>query len=239
MKSVKNIFSANRYAVLEKHIGIRFKNRMLLDTAFVHTSYVNEHKGEKPDHNERLEFLGDAVLEVVVTEFLFKTFPQASEGEMTNLRSALVKGKHLAQVAAHLNLGVYLYLSRGEEKSGGRKKAYLLANALEALIGAIYLDRGFKKVHAFIDEFILKNLGNILESGSHIDAKSRFQELAQEKLSMTPVYRVIAEEGPDHRKIFEVAAYVGESIVATGKGQSKQTAEQQAAFEALQKKGWV
>lgn len=233
------LFKPNRYSSLEKRIKIRFKNRDLLDTAFVHSSYTNEHKGEKKEHNERLEFLGDAVLELVTTGFLYHTFPQATEGEMTNFRSALVKGKHLAEVAASLQLGTYLYVSRGEEKSGGRKKAYLLANVLEALIGAIYLDRGFQKAHDFIDEFILKNLGDILQKGLHIDAKSRFQEFAQERLSITPTYKIVSQEGPDHRKLFTVASYLDETLVATGKGLSKQSAEQDAALAALRKQGWL
>lgn len=229
----------NPYHELEKKLGIRFKNRELLDMVFVHRSYVNEHPSEKKDHNERLEFLGDAVLELVTTEFLYRTFPESQEGELTTLRSALVKGKHLAEVSQELGLGSYLYLSRGEEKSGGRKKHYLLANAIEALIGALYLDRGFKIAHAFIDRFILQGLGNILQRGLHIDPKSRFQEYAQERLGITPTYRVLLEVGPDHNKTFTVAACLGDECVAEGKGPSKQKAEQEAALRALQKKGWL
>lgn len=236
---MKSFFKPNRYQAFEKKIGIRFKNQDFLDTAFVHSSYVNEHKGQKREHNERLEFLGDAVLELVTTEFLYKTFPGSTEGEMTSLRSALVKGKHLAKVGEELGLGHYLYLSKGEEKSGGRKKAYLLANTLEAFIGALYLDCGFKKVHRFINEFILKHVGDILKKGLHIDAKSRFQELSQEKLSITPSYRVLSEEGPDHRKIFTVGVYLGDEVVSRGKGMSKQDAEQEAALNALERKGWM
>jgi|WetSurMetagenome_2_1015567.scaffolds.fasta_scaffold261620_2 ribonuclease III len=228
----------NRYEALEQKIDISFTNKELLDTAFVHKSYVNEHRDRKSDHNERLEFLGDAVLELVVTDFLYRTYPDKGEGIMTNWRSALVKGKHLAEISQKLDLGLYLYLSRGEERSGGRKKNYILANTLEALIGSIYLDRGYDVALTFIDAFILKQLGVILEKGLHIDAKSRFQEIAQELLEVTPEYRLIKEEGPDHNKIFTMGAYVGEEFIAEGAGSSKQKAEQEAATAALKVKKW-
>lgn len=228
----------NRYTKLEKQIGIRFKDKNLLDNAFVHSSYVNEHKGEKRAHNERLEFLGDAVLELVTTEFLYQTFPDLPEGKLTSFRSALVKGRHLAEVANGLDIGFYLYLSHGEEKSGGRRKNYILANAVEALIGAIYLDRGFKTAHKFVSKFIIKKLGLIVEKGLHVDAKSRFQELAQGKVRMTPAYRLLKQSGPDHNKIFVMGAYIGDELVAKGSGNSKQEAEQAAAAEALKAKGW-
>jgi len=228
----------NRYIELEKKINIQFKNLALLDTAFVHKSYMNEHKDKKAEHNERLEFLGDAVLELVVTEFLFKNYPGKGEGVLTNWRSALVKGKHLAEISQKLDLGLYLYLSRGEERSGGRKKNYILANTLESLIGAIYLDKDYKAAHDFINEFILKQLGSILELGLHIDAKSRFQEITQEELGVTPEYRLLKDEGPDHNKNFVMGAYVNEELIAQGIGSSKQKAEQEAASEALKAKGW-
>lgn len=228
----------NRYEELEKRIKITFKNPQLIDTAFVHKSYINEHKDRKMEHNERLEFLGDAVLELVVTDFLFKHYPKEEEGILTNWRSALVKGKNLAEIANELDLGMYLYLSRGEERSGGRKKNYILANTLEALIGAIYLDQEYKSAHAFIDEFILKRLGEILEKGLHIDAKSHFQEVAQEVLGVTPEYRLQKDEGPDHDKVFTMGAYIGEELIAEGAGSSKQKAEQEAAIAALKVKQW-
>lgn len=221
---------------LEKKIHITFKNTALLQTAFVHKSYLNEHKGEVPHDNERLEFLGDAVLELVTTEYLYQKFPESEEGQLTNFRSALVKGKHLAEVARGLELGEYLLVSRGEEKSGGRSKQYLLANTLEALIGAIYLDCGFETAHRFITQFILTNLGEILQKGLHIDAKSKLQELAQERFGITPTYKVMSEHGPDHNKEFEVCVCVGEKTLGKGKGSSKQNAEQQAAVDALKKK---
>lgn len=228
----------NRYTGLEKKIQINFKDLSLLDTVFVHKSYMNEHKDKKKENNERLEFLGDAVLELVVTEFLYKNYTSKGEGVLTNWRAALVKGKHLAEISIKLDLGVYLYLSRGEERSGGRKKNYILANTLEALIGAIYLDQGYPPSHAFINGFIIKQLNSILEQGLHIDAKSRFQEIAQEVLGITPEYRVIRDEGPDHDKIFTMGAYISGELISEGNGSSKQKAEQEAAFEGLRNKQW-
>jgi len=227
----------NRYEALEKKIKIDFKDKELLDLAFVHKSFINEYK-EKKDSNERLEFLGDAVLELAVTEFLYKTYPNKAEGDLTNWRSAVVKGKNLAQIANYLDLGTYLYLSRGEEKSGGRKKNYILANTLEALIGAVYLDRGYKTAHEFISRFVLDELEEILEAGLHIDAKSHFQELAQEKVAITPEYKFVKEWGPDHSKIFMMAVYLGDKKIAEGEGSSKQKAEEDAARNALIKIDW-
>lgn len=228
----------NRYEELEKKMNIHFNDLNLVDTAFVHKSYMNEHRDLKSEHNERLEFLGDAVLELVVTEYLYKKYPEEEEGVLTNWRSALVKGKHLAEIAVELELGLYLYLSRGEERSGGRKKNYILANTLEAVIGAMYLDQDYKTAHSFIDTFILKRLEEILKKGLHIDSKSRFQEIAQEVLGVTPEYRLVKEEGPDHNKSFVMGAYIGEDFVAEGSGSSKQKAEQEAATAALKKKKW-
>lgn len=228
----------NRYAELEKKIKIVFKDHELLDIAFVHKSYMNEHSDQKTEHNERLEFLGDAVLELVVTEYLFKKYPDQEEGVLTNWRSALVKGKHLAEIATELDLGLYLYLSRGEERSGGRKKNYILANTLEALIGAMYLDQGYEATHRFIDSFILKRLEEILKKGLHIDAKSHFQEVSQEVTGHTPEYRLIKDEGPDHNKMFIMGAYIGDEFIAEGKGSSKQKAEQEAAAAGIKKKKW-
>lgn len=229
---------ANRYDDLEKFIGISFEDKGLLDHAFIHKSYMNEYKGDDKTDNERLEFLGDAVLELTVTEHLFKTYPKNNEGELTNWRSALVKGKHLAEVADELKLGNYLYLSKGEEKSGGRKKNYILANTVEAVIGAMYLDKGYRVSHDFIERHILEKLEEILEAGLHIDAKSHFQELAQEKIGVTPEYKLIREEGPDHAKLFVMAAFLGDKKVSEGKGTSKQSAEEQAARHAIVSPGW-
>jgi len=226
-----------KYQELEQKINIKFTNRKLLENVFIHKSYLNEISNNDLEDNERLEFLGDAVLELVVTEFLYLNYKNA-EGELTNWRSALVKGEHLAKVANELQLGKYLFLSRGEENSGGRKKNYLLANTLEAFIGAIYLDKKYEVAKEFINQFIIKYLEEIIEQKKHIDAKSLFQEMAQEKLAITPEYRLESEEGPDHSKIFTMGAYLGDELISTGEGPSKQKAEVQAADRALEKKGW-
>jgi ribonuclease-3 len=233
----KNIFG-DRYKTLIDAIGIQFHDLELLDLAFVHKSYLNEHRKLKNDHNERLEFLGDAVLELIVTEHLYKKYPKEGEGVLTNWRSALVKGKHLAEVAIELELGIFLYLSRGEERSGGRKKNYILANTLEALIGAIYLDQGYEVTQKFSEQQILTRLDQILEKGQHIDAKSRFQEIAQELIGMTPDYKFLSETGPDHEKIFTMGLFLGQEKIAEGQGSSKQKAEQEAAFAGLKAKQW-
>jgi len=225
------------YSKLEKKIGVRFKNQDLLRTAFVHRSYLNEHRDSGWEHNERVEFLGDAVLELAVTEYLYSHFPNP-EGDLTNWRSALVKGEMLAKVARELKLGDYLYLSKGEEHSGGREKEYLLANTFEALIGVLYLEHGYAKAKKFVEKFLLVHLENILKTGEHIDAKSRLQELAQERVMMTPAYQLLHDEGPDHDKIFTMGAYIGERIVGKGSGSSKQAAEQKAAEDALKRLKW-
>jgi len=226
------------YSDLIAQIGLGENNNELLDQVFIHRSYVNEHKNENLNSNERLEFLGDAVLELITTEYLYRNFDK-SEGELTNWRSALVKGPTLAEVAQELELGKYLKLSRGEEKSGGREKDYLLANTVEALIGYIYLQGGYAKAQLFIHRFILVRLQNILEKNLHIDSKSYFQETAQEVLGITPTYDVLGEEGPDHTKAFTMGVYLEGELIATGKGTSKQIAEQDAARNALVKKGWI
>jgi ribonuclease-3 len=225
------------YEKLLETIGIEIKNADLLKVAFIHKSYVNEQKNLK-EHNERLEFLGDAVLELVVTEYLYKKYPNTQEGELTNWRSALVKGNHLSQVARELDLGRYLHLSRGEEHSGGREKPHILANVMEALIGAVFLDRGYRIARTFIQDFILKRLDDIISQGLHIDGKSLFQEMAQGKLGKTPHYILRSEVGPDHNKTFTMGAYIGEEFIADGSGASKQKAEDAAAREAIKAMKW-
>lgn len=220
---------------LEETIGVRFKKRELLQQALIHRSAVRE--ARTYGHNERLEFLGDAVLELVATEYLFKN-SEKSEGELTNWRSALVQGDHLADVAQSLHLGDYLVMSRGEEASDGRSKTSTLANALEALIGAIYLDKGFDVARHFCDQYILRNLDNLLAQGKHRDEKSHFQEMSQERTGITPHYQVVAESGPDHDKIFTSAVFIGGERVAEGSGNSKQRAETAAAKAGLKVKGW-
>ncbi len=222
---------------IEQVIGVRFTDQALLRQAFIHRSYLNENRSEK-EHNERLEFLGDAVLELVTTEYLYKTFPNP-EGELTNLRSSIVKRETLAETARDIGLGVWLLLSRGEKASGGHEKDYILANTVEALIGAIYLDKGYDACQKFVSKFIISKLDAIIEKGKHIDSKSLFQEKAQELMNTTPEYKLIYDEGPDHNKIFTMGVYIGDEFVAQGKGPSKQMAEQQAAYEGLLFKGWA
>lgn len=227
------------YKKLEKKIGIKFKDSKLTQVAFTHKSYINEHKKEGLEHNERIEFLGDAVLELAVTRHLYEKYPNQAEGEMTSFRSALVKGTHLAEIAIELELGDYLFLSNGEEKSGGRSKNYILANTLESLIGIIYLMHGYDIAEKFIKKFVLTRLDKIIKGGFHIDSKSKFQEIAQEKESFTPNYELISEEGPDHNKKFTMGAYIKKVLVAKGTGKSKQLAEENAAYNALKKKRWI
>ena len=219
----------------QKQIKVRFKNSELLHQVFVHRSYLNENPGFPLNHNERLEFLGDAVLELVVTEYLFNTYPNP-EGDLTNWRSALVKGQMLASVAQELDIGQLLYLSKGEEKSGGKSRALILANTFEALIGAIYLDLGYKEAQKFVSRNLLGRLPEILEKGLHVDAKSHLQELSQDEMSITPNYKVLAERGPDHAKEFTVGVFVLNKQIGEGVGNSKQAAEQAAAHQALE--GW-
>jgi len=222
----------SQFAQLEELMKLKFKHPQLLELAFTHRSFLNEHR-ETAEHNERLEFLGDAVLELIVTEYLYLTYKDKPEGELTNWRSALVRGDNLARIARKLEIGQYLRLSRGEENSGGRSKDYILANAVEALIGAVYLEKGIKGAKLFIDQFIILGLEDILAAKLHLDAKSTFQELAQAGEEITPEYRLLHEEGPDHEKIFTMGVYLGEELIAEGQGSSKQSAEEQAARKAL------
>ena len=226
------------FPALEKTIGVNFKNRDLLVQALVHRSYLNENREFPLDQNERLEFLGDAVLELIVTEFLFERYLNP-EGELTNWRAALVNAKMCATVAKDLGLDNYLFLSHGEAKDAGTKaREYILANALEALIGAMYLDQGFEPTKQFIYKFVITRLAEVLELGLWMDPKSRFQESSQELLGITPTYRVVSEEGPDHAKEFAVAVYLDKEKVAVGTGLSKQEAQVDAAEKALAIKAW-
>ena len=224
------------FVLLEKAIGISFRDKELLAQALTHRSAVRESRAH--GHYERLEFLGDAVLELVVTEYLYQ-YSDKPEGELTSWRSALVKGEQLATVAQEFKLGEYLSMSRGEDASGGRTKASTLADALEALIGAIYLDQGFEAAVKFCNDFILVRLRQLVAEGKHRDEKSVFQEKAQELLNITPHYDVVSEEGPDHDKSFRCAIFIGEEKIAEGEGNSKQRAEQAAAKEGLRAKGWL
>ena len=220
---------------LERIIGVKFKNKDIVHEALTHRSAVRQSRSH--GHNERLEFLGDAVLELVATEDLFQ-YSEKTEGELTSWRAALVNGEHLSKIAVELQLGEYLFMSKGEEASGGRKKDSTLATAVEALIGAIFLAQGYDKAKEFCGEYILVHLQKLLAEGKDKDQKSHFQEVAQKELNITPHYDVLSEEGPDHDKIFVCRAMIGDEAIAEGTGNSKQRAEQDAAKNALKTKGW-
>lgn len=223
----------------EKLIGVTFNDKQLLTQAFTHRSYINENRGMNLAHNERLEFLGDAVLELVTTEFLYQKFPSKTEGDLTAIRAALVNTITLSEVGMELRFNDELLLSKGEAKDMGRARQAILANTFEAIVGAIYLDQGYDVACAFIAKNLLPRTEVIVAEGLWVDAKSKFQEKAQEHLSQTPSYETVAEEGPDHDKQFMVGVFVGNEKVATGTGKSKQDAEQAAARAALKKKGWL
>lgn len=218
---------------LETKLNITFLNKDLLKEALTHRSYLNESPQWPYSHNERLEFLGDAVLELAVSVLLFKGFPRAPEGQMTVLRAALVNFQKLAEVAHDLDLHKFIFMSKGEAKDTGRAHEVILANALESLIGAIYLDQGFKTVHSFIQKFIFSALPEVLKTKSYKDPKSELQEIIQEELKLTPNYQVLGENGPAHARIFRIGVYFGNKLVAEGQGNSKQDAETEAARQAL------
>ena len=218
---------------LEEKIGVDFKNKALLLEALTHPSYLNENPGVKTGNNERLEYLGDAVLELVVTEELFHKFPERQEGELTLLRAALVNYVMLGRIAREIGLEKYVLLSRGEAKDFGKAREVILANAIEALIGAIYLDKGYDVAGKFIKKNVLNHLEEVIASGSYRDPKSNLQEIVQEKTKVTPTYKVLEERGPDHAREFVVGVFFGGELQATGTGSSKQEAENDAAEEAL------
>jgi len=231
--------SVNDLTKLQKRLGIDFKNEGLLKQAMVHRSYLNEHPDFNVGHNERLEFLGDAVLEIIVTEFLYLNFMTTPEGDLTNWRASLVNAKMLYEVATEIGIESYLYLSKGETKDKDKKsRQFILANAVEALIGAIYLDQGIDTAKLFVLKNVVSKLDDILENQSYLDPKSRFQEKAQEMQGITPNYQIIDEEGPDHAKIFTVGLYLGEKLIITGQGSSKQEAQVDAAAKGLKKMNW-
>ncbi|MEX0924685.1 MAG: ribonuclease III [Candidatus Paceibacterota bacterium] len=226
------------FTQFEEKAGVTFQDKSLLQQAFTHRSYINEHKRSGAAHNERLEFLGDAVLELVITDFLYKKYPDKPEGELTSYRAALVNAQTCSDVAGELNLNDFLLLSKGESKDTGRARQYILADMLEAVIGAIYLDQGYDKARDFIAAHLSPRIDEIVEKGNWIDAKSRFQEMAQEHAGITPVYQVVEESGPDHDKRFVVGVFLADEQVALGEGNSKQEAEQKAAERGLEEKGW-
>lgn len=211
-----------------------FKNQKLKETAFVHRSFLNENPNSNLSSNERLEFLGDAILSFLVSEFLYNKYPSYEEGELTSLRSALVRTESLADMAKDLDLGSKLMLSRGEEESGGRKNQSIMANTAEAFIGALFLDQGLEAVKKFIDQHLLPRLEHIIKTQAYKDAKSTLQEILQEQKQSSPAYKLLKSEGPDHAKVFEIGVFQGTKLLGTGKGKSKQKAEQEAARAALE-----
>ena len=225
------------FSKLEKELNIDFKDNNFLIQAFCHRSYLNENPSFHLSNNERLEFLGDAVLELIVTDYLYKNYPN-SEGELTNWRAALVNTQNLAKIAGNLGFEDYLLLSKGEAKDTGKARQYILANTLEAFLGALYLDRGLKRVSQFVESNLLSDLPRILKEGTWRDAKSQFQEIAQEKLKITPTYKILKEGGPDHVKYFVTGIFLENELVAEGEGSSKQEAEEKAARKALKVKNW-
>lgn len=219
--------------------AIHFTNEKLLEQAFIHRSFINENPKSGLEHNERLEFLGDAVLELVVTQFLYTQYPHHNEGDLTAYRSALVNAVTLGGVADSLSFNDFLKLSKGEAKDVSRARSSILADAYEAFIGALYLDQGYDTVKAFITKTLLIKTDEIIKKGLYKDAKSFAQEKSQEMYGVTPLYKVLHEEGPDHDKIFRIGIFFGTDMIAEGQGKSKQEAETQAARGALLKKGWV
>lgn len=223
----------------ENKIGYQFKNRSFLQQAFLHRSYLNEHREIKLDHNERLEFLGDAVLELVVTTWLFQTYPDKPEGELTTYRATLVNANTCAALASEYDVNDFLMLSRGEAKDTGRARQIILANAFEALIGAIYLDGGYQEAEKFIGRILLSKAEDIIQKNLVKDYKSAFQHKAQSLVGITPIYQILSETGPDHNKKFTVGLYLNQKKIAEGLGHSKQEAEQSAAHLGLKEKGWL
>ena len=223
---------------LQELLKVTFKETTLLLSAITHRSYLNEHRDATWDHNERLEFLGDAVLELVVTDFLFAKYPDKPEGELTAVRAALVNTSSLSNASEILGINKFLLMSKGESKDEGRARQYILANVFEACIGAIYLDQGYDAARDFIAERLFANTEKIVDKRLWQDAKSRFQEIAQERASITPTYETLSQDGPDHDRVFTVGVFLRHEKVAEGKGRSKQEAEQQAAQMALVAKNW-
>jgi ribonuclease-3 len=228
-----------KFAEFENKIGVQFRDRAVLREAFTHRSYINETREKGLDHNERLEFLGDAVVELAVTDFLYKKYPKSNEGELTSYRAALVNAVTLGNLGIDLGMEEFLLLSKGEAKDKGTKaRQIILANAFEALVGAIYLDLGYDAVDTFLKAHLLGKTEEIVNKELWRDAKSFFQEEAQEHVGITPSYRVISEVGPDHDKDFNVGVYLNDELIGEGSGKSKQDAEQGAAADGLKKKGW-
>ncbi|HOX91143.1 MAG TPA: ribonuclease III [Candidatus Paceibacterota bacterium] len=227
------------FSKFEKKTKIIFKNKKLLEQAFIHRSYINENSGSKLKHNERLEFLGDAVLELIITDYLYNKYPEKDEGELTAYRSSLVNTITIGEAASNLGMNDFLLLSKGESKDNGKARSYILANTFEAFIGAVYLDSGYETARDFIAKSLFNKIDEIVAKKLWRDPKSLVQEKAQEHLSVTPAYRVLSESGPDHDKHFTIGIFFGDDLVAEGKGKSKQEAEQEAAHRALEINKWI
>jgi len=226
------------FFLFEKKVKIYLKDKDLLKQAFIHRSYINENPKMGLSHNERLEFLGDAVLEIVITEYLYNKYPDQPEGKLTAYRSALVNATILSEVASNLGMNNFLLLSKGEAKDTGKARQYILANTFESFIGALYLDQGYEKSKEFIKKMLIGYLDEIISKKLWRDAKSYVQEKAQEEFGFTPSYKVIKEFGPDHDKQFTIGIFFNDNMIASGIGKSKQEAEQKAAEKALEKKKW-
>jgi ribonuclease-3 len=226
------------FTPFEQSLGIAFNDKTLIQRAFTHRSFINENPKSGLEHNERLEFLGDAVIELIVTDYLFRSYPTHNEGELTAFRSALVNAVIMGEVATELNMNDFLLLSKGESRDIGRARQTILANTYESFVGALYLDQGYEPCKKFIMDSLVPRIEEIIKMKSWKDAKSQVQEEAQERLGVTPAYHVVGESGPDHDKYFTVGIFFGEQKIAEGKGKSKQEAQQTAALAALEKKGW-
>ncbi|OGI72632.1 ribonuclease III [Candidatus Nomurabacteria bacterium RIFCSPHIGHO2_02_FULL_38_15] len=227
------------FSIFEKQIGVNFKDKNLLTQAFTHRSYVNENAKLPHGHNERLEFLGDAVLELIVTDYLYDNYQSQNEGELTAYRSALVNAVIISDVAVEIGMNDFLLLSKGESKDIGKARTYILANTYEAFLGALYLDQGYDIARDFVLKTLVPKIVKIIKKKLYRDGKSLIQEKAQEVVGITPSYKVVSAIGPDHDKQFVIALYLGNELVAEGKGKSKQEAEQSAAREALEVKNWL
>jgi ribonuclease-3 len=221
-------------SAFEKILDITFKKEALLREALTHRSYLNEHPHWEWGQNERLEYLGDAVLELSASRFLFDAFPEFPEGRLTGLRAALVNYRMLSKVASEISLDVFLFMSKGEAKDSDKAKEIIMANAIEAVIGAIYLDQGYDVADTFVKKFVMAHLNEVFDAGLEKDPKSRLQEIVQERERITPTYRVLKEEGPDHKRTFYVGVFFGDRLVEKGVGSSKQEAETDAAENAIQ-----
>lgn len=229
----------DQLTALEHLLGVTFSDTNYLLSAITHRSFLNENREATQEHNERLEFLGDAVLELVVTDYLFARYPDKAEGELTAIRAALVNTNTLSETATALGINDYLLLSKGEAKDVGRARQYILANAFEAIVGAIYLDQGYEAARDFIAAQLFARVADVVEHRLWQDPKSRFQERAQEMTGITPVYQTLKEQGPDHDRTFTVGVFLGDEVIAQGEGRAKQEAEQRAAENALTEKGWL